>query len=42
LNPAFIEWDQTTHMAVGKIVNQQVASLSAGNFGKRVNDALHF
>ena len=27
-------------MAVGKIVQQQVASLSAGNFGKRVNDAL--
>ena len=36
LNPAFIEWD---HMAVGKIVQQQVASLSAGDVGRRVNDA---
>lgn len=40
LNPAVIEWDQTTHMAVGKIVHQQIASLSTGTFGKRVNDAL--
>jgi hypothetical protein len=41
LNPDFNQWDQTTHLAVGRIVQQQISSLSTGDFGKRVNDALH-
>ena len=41
LNPDYNQWDQTTHLAVGRIVQQQISALSTGDFGKRVNDALH-